>query len=504
MKSDKGLLALERCDELEKLIRRKFAALKIEDTPEENPDQIPPEEDIPAGDDTTVQDPSQQEDNAVITLDKMTTINLEDNTYASIFSYTTAAYKCPYGQGCIILDFDISGLGAVSAEDTTDYSMIEEDYTIEIFQNGRSIYKELKSSQAKLLHFGAVINCYIYQNPTGFCIKITHNKPTYFTISGFSLKIACEEEYSFSITPTLAPVPKTSYELFSYAVRNGLDGNDVDKKSYLLAVGAENNQAYILEQNADEFSLDKEPTHIITGLDDGYAVTVGYRSVRLSSTNFIYGSPKVFCSQSGVAKEIDLETGEIVENSIFAAKRKAIYSTHGHKLYANCCGYISYINDTGLEYGHASYVNTFSQAKGSIKMETYAINSFAMPYARSASEIMLDNVCFFDISGSLFHSTHTGSNVYAVANSPTNIEKVVSAIYATADATEVYLYVIIDKTLFRLTLNKSGSKYSYTMGSKVPVAYGISGYYPLLDDDAIIEYDGNIYFTKEGYNFWKE
>jgi hypothetical protein len=222
------------------------------------------------------------------------------------------------------------------------------------------------------------------------------------------------------------------------------------------------------------------------------------------STNFIYGSPKVFCSQSGVAKEIDLETGEIVENSIFAAKRKAIYSTHGHKLYANCCGYISYINDTGLEYGHASYVNTFSQAKGSIKKDSYAINSFAMPYARSASEIMLDNVCFFDISGSLFHSTHTGSNVYAVANSPTNIEKVVSAIYATADATEVYLYVIIDKTLFRLTLNKSGTKYSYTMGSKVPVAYGINGYYSLLDDDAIIEYNGNIYFTKEGYNFWKE
>jgi|GEM_PF-2677240 len=453
---DKGLLALNRCDELEEMLRKRLGG----------------------------------NSSSYLEKDNMQTIPFNDMVSTQSFSLATEGFDFGAGITTFIIE------GHLSATVITNYK-------IKVFINeylNREFNIELKTLEhdCKFL-----ISPFMHTQRNFVKIEIIPEtlESNTITATGFCIYTKIAK----NIYPCFYEVDKLPYRdnKIKFSVYNGEDADGVTHQKYGYGVLGRDGTYYVGEGEKENFSFENSSLQmaITTYEDKGCDYAVNYLvtpKVGTDISEICYKSLVTYASDSGntsdhTYRNVSLKTDVYTMLSLFN-NITATPATHSSgKAYAKIAtigtkGLIFTYMSSNVVIGVKHYYNT-SDFKG--------FNSAVMPIARNLNQTRCLFPCFLEANGKLYFFIENVVTVPTlVENITDNIEKVTHSVFGDDSGDEILVYYQSCGYLkcYHIKKEESGS---YVGDYFETIGYGITEYLPLIDNDAVFVYGDKIFFTKE-------
>lgn len=453
---DKGLLALNRCDELEEMLRKRPSDSK----------------------------------SSYFEKEDMQMISFNDMVSTQSFSLATEGFDFGAGMTTFIIEGHLS-------------STVITNYKIKVFINeylNREFNIELKTLDydCKFL-----ISPFMH-TPRNF-VKIEiipeTSESNTITATGFCIYTKSAK----NIYPCFYEVDKLPYKnnKIKFSVYDGEDIDGVVSQKYAYAILDRDGTYYVGDGPKENFSFENfsNQMEITTYVDKGYDYAVNYLvtpKVGTDISDLCYKSLVTYASDSQKTsthtfRNVSLKTGVYtllsLANNICGTP--AVNSTG--KAYSK----IMTIGPNGLTFTYMSS-NTVVGTKYNYTTSAFkGFNSAVMPIARNLNQCRCLFPCFLESGGKLYFFIESTVTVPTIVENITdNIEKVTHSVFGDDSGNEILVYYQSNGYLkcYHIKKEESGS---YVGDYFETVAYGITEYLPLIDNDAVFVYGDKIFFTKE-------
>ena len=464
---DKSRLALIKVEELEELFHKSFKKTENED-PTPNPPE-PGEGDF-------------------FDRSELQEVKFNNKTASNSFSIITDGFDFGFGANT----FFISGYLT---------STVATDYIIKVYINGY-FNNKVEISTTTLTHYCQfLITTCNYSKETFVLLEITPTVTSGNTITASNFVLGAKS------ASNIVPSFKTPTDLgrgdnkIKFTVMDGVDLDGVEQKKYGFAV-LEDGVLYGGECQKENFAYENcnYIREITTYKDKGLDFATSY---------YVKASPHVYWYHVLYYSDINISTNACYKNLSLDGSVSTMYRAHDNWQFTPAIDSTKKsflktlsISASEITFGYTTTTNVLN-VSGFYKKTTpfYNFQSGAIPIARNLSQTLYAIPCFLLKENNLyFYLEDTVTEPVLVSNIADKIEKITHAVFDGAED-KILLYYRSNGFLkcYHISRMSDGHYYGDYFEN---MFYGITEYFPLIDNDAVFVYGDKIFFTKEAEKLW--